>query len=420
MSIGTRRQLAENMGALFLLQGANYVLPLITLPYLVRVLGPENFGLVAFAQALTQYFVVLTDYGFNLTATREIALNRDDPQRISEIFCSVMLIKLGLLLASFLLLISLVFVVPRFRDDWPVYLVTFLLVVGQVMFPLWFFQGMQRVKYITALNITGRLFVVFAVFALVRERSDYVLAAGLQASGAVLAGALALCAVRRVMPVRLVVPSVKEIKTTLHDGWYVFVSQISNTLRGNSSVFVLGLFYGDLVVGYFSVAERIIRAGILLAAPIGTTVYPRVSATFAQSREAAVAFLRKTLLFGGLGFAALGVGLLLGADLLVRLIAGEAHGLSILLIRTMAFVPLLSFLCDVYGMQVLLPLRMNRQFMYAILYAGLFSLTSALVLVPAFGAVGSAVAFVASQALALLLVVAFAHRAGVQLHRAAP
>ncbi|MEJ2630544.1 MAG: oligosaccharide flippase family protein [Acidihalobacter sp.] len=119
--------LRKNIVSLFVLQGANYVLPLITVPYLVRVLGPENFGRIAFAQAFIQYFVVLTDYGFNLSATRAVALVRDDPAKLSSLFSAVMIVKAALMTIGFGAMLLIVWLVPSFAQDWPLYVLVYLL-----------------------------------------------------------------------------------------------------------------------------------------------------------------------------------------------------------------------------------------------------------------------------------------------------
>lgn len=415
--MSARKRLIENISSLFVLQAANYVLPLITLPYLVRVLGWERFGLIAFAQAFAQYFMVLTDYGFNLTATRQISIHRKDSRRISEIFSTVMVVKLGLMLLSGLLMAGIVFAVPRFRVDWPVYSITFLMVVGGVLFPVWFFQGMEKMKYITALNVTTKTAAVLAIFMLVRSRSDYLMAAFLLSVGSVGAGVLGLAAVRLVSRVSFIVPTLQEAKGTLTEGRHVFVAQMCASVFGPTNVIILGLFASHGAVGLYSVAEKIVRAGIVLSTPVTTAIYPRVSELFAQSREVAIVFLRKILLSGGAVFLGLSLFLFLGAELAALLVSGEANRTISILIRIMAILPFTIFVDNIYGTQIMLNVGMEKQFKSAVVRSALFSLMLSLLLVPTIGALGSACAFLCSEILVLILMVLPVHRAGIRLHR---
>ena len=136
-----RKIVLGNFIPLTTLQGISYILPLVVLPYLIRVIGIEKFGLIAFAQALVQYFMILTDYGFSLSATRSIALIGEHKEKTSALFSSVMTVKLIFAAISFLILCTLLYFIPRFRAEWLIYVLSFGSVIGSTLFPVWFFQG---------------------------------------------------------------------------------------------------------------------------------------------------------------------------------------------------------------------------------------------------------------------------------------
>lgn len=413
----SRKRIVENILSLGVLQAANYVLPLVTLPYLVRVLGSGRFGLLAFAQAFIQYFVVLTDYGFNLSATRQISIHRHHSDRVSEIFCTVMIIKVVLTAVSYAMMAIIVALVPKFRADWLVYHVTFLTVVGSAMFPVWLFQGVERMKYITFVNVGSRAITTAAIFMFVHSRSDYVAAALIQSLGWIIAGVLGLCAVRLVFPVTLAIPSPQRIKETLYDGWHVFIAGIASTMFGPTNVFLLGLFANEHIVTYYSIAQKVVKAFIYLCVPINTAVYPRASELFARSRKSALGFLQKVMLIGSAAFLLFAIFLFLGSDRIAALAMGSSsHSVSVL-IKIMAIIPLSVFLDGIYGTQIMLNVNMEKEFSHAVVQAAIVSVVLSLVLIPPFGAVGAAYGFLSSQILALLLMVIPIHRAGIELHR---
>ena len=269
-----KKRLFSNFFSLSVLQGANYLLPLITLPYLVRVLGAEKFGLVAFAQAFVQYFVILIDYGFNLSATREISIHREDKQKVSEIFCSVLIIKFTLMVLSLFLLCLIVFSFQKFKNEWLIYFLAFGMAIGQVLFPVWFFQGMERMKYITVLNITARVIFTVSIFLFVRGMSDYIYVPLLSSLGYIVAGILGQWVAFRDFKIRPNLPSIKCLWSYLKDSAQFFLSRASVSVFTSSNAFFLGLFTNNTVVGYYSAAEKLYLAFQGLYQPLTSAVYP--------------------------------------------------------------------------------------------------------------------------------------------------
>lgn len=416
--VANPRSLGSNITSLLFLQGANYLVPLVTLPYLVRTLGPENYGRLVFAQALVAYFDLLIDYGFNISATREIAIHRADKDKLGAVFSATFIAKLILLFGGFATFGMLVLAIPTLRSEAPLYIAAFLVVVGNALFPAWLFQGMEAMKYITVLNAGAKIAAAAAIFIFVRDTSAYATAALLQSSGALVAGVLGLIVGQRVFQLRITLPTTHTLKQTFAAGWHIFLSQAATLLLGNTNVFLVGVFKPPAVVGQFAVADKIVKAVVALSIPVSVGIYPRVGALFRQSEAEAVQFLRRVMILAGSAFASVCLALFFGADYAVRAVTGAYDPTISLLIRTMAILPFTVFVANVYGNQILLSIGRERQFMRCIVTAGLFSVAGTVLLVPPLGAFGSAVAVTATQLLILILLISSTQRAGVKLHRA--
>ena len=236
------RGLFSNFASLSVLQAANYILPLIILPYLVRVIGVEKFGLVVFAQAIIQYFIIITDFGFNLSATREIATNREDISKLSTIFSSVLAIKSILLIVCFGILVILVTVFDKFSSDAEIYLFTYGLVIGNFLFPVWFFQGMEKMKFITALTVLGRVIYIVLLFVFVPQESDYMKVPLLNSIGMITTGLISVALAMKKFKVRLRIPAMSAMISQFRNSSQFFLSRVSVSLYSSFNTLILGFF----------------------------------------------------------------------------------------------------------------------------------------------------------------------------------
>lgn len=410
-----RRRFLENMTSLMVVQFANYVIPLVSFPYLVRMLGVGNFGLMSYAMALVQYFVVFVDYGFNLSATRRIAIQRDDRRQLAATFWTVMTIKLCLLIVGFAVFATLVMLVPRLRLDWLTYAIAFVAVVGNFLFPIWYFQGIERIKILSLINLATKIVFTASLLLLVKGPDDLHTAILLQSSSVIFSGLVALGLIARLYPVPWHLPTVAEISALLLEGWVVFVSILSSSLVNNTGVIILGMFANNQAVGAFSIAEKIIRIFINVCTPISTALFPQASALFEQSTDQAVAVMRTVLRYGAVLFGMICAAILVGADVLVRIVAGGDNPAIATMVRIMALTPLTVFIDNLYGTQVLINIGQARKFMTAIIAAGIVSVSAALLVVPFWKGMGTAAVFMVSEGCVLVLMVAFVRQQGIFL-----
>lgn len=274
---GEKKTLLENFISLGALQIVSYVIPLINLPYLSRVLGVEKLGLVFFAFAFMQYFIMLTDYGFGLSATREIAVNRHNKNNLSNIFSAVTFIKLCLLIVSFIVLGVMIIFIPKLNENWLVFLLSFLMVVGNAIYPVWFFQGMERMKYITFLNILSKTIFLVLIFIFVKKQDDYIIVPLLNSLGFLVSGIIGMYFAVKSLGIKLYLPKWQAIKKQFKYSTEFFLSRISVSAYTNTNSFFLGLIGSNIMVGYYVAAEKIYQAISGLSLPLNIALYPFVA-----------------------------------------------------------------------------------------------------------------------------------------------
>lgn len=280
-----KNTIIRNTFALLILQGSLYIVPLIILPYLIRVLGIETFGLLAFATATIAFFRGIVEYGFNLSGTKQITDHRNNIEKISELFSGILISKLLLSFICFFILSLLVVSFDVFSKNWEVFLLTFLIVFGDVIFPLWFFQGVENMKMITYLQIAYKTIFVFLVFLFVQHQDDFLLVPLLDSIGSIIIGFFAVFYVKRKYQLKFYFVSKKLIIDLLKDGMHIFFSRITVILYTSLNTFVLGLITNNSIVGIYAIAEKIYMAIRGLLNPFVQAIFPYLVQKYKENRD---------------------------------------------------------------------------------------------------------------------------------------
>ncbi|MDD4894310.1 MAG: flippase [Candidatus Omnitrophica bacterium] len=329
-----RKVVIKNFASLSVLQAITYLLPVIILPYIFRVIGPAKFGLIAFAQAFVQYFMIVTDYGFSISATKEISLCREEHHKVRAIFSSVMAVKITLAFLSMIVLAIIVYFVPKFRNDWLVYVLSFGAVIGNTLFPVWFFQGTEKMKHIADLNIIGGIIFVVSIFFFVRGPEDYLMIPLINSSVFLITGILGQYIVFRRFGITFKFPEYKNVRQQLKAGWDIFISNVAINAYTTTRVFSVGLLTNNTITGFYSIAEKI--ANFCQTFPLASfsqALFPRLSKIFHKNKKKALKIMQHvqnitiniSLIFLPIIF--------IFANLIVRMICGGYYAETILSLR---------------------------------------------------------------------------------------
>ncbi|MGG5334964.1 flippase [Enterococcus sp. AZ154] len=398
-------KLVENFFSLASVQIMNYILPLITLPFLTRTLGVETYGLISFSQAIIQYFILITEFGFNLTGARDVSQSRGNRIKQSEILWSIMILKSILLIACFGILMVLVNILPKLQGYTNLYLYTFGMVLGNVLFPSFYFQGIEEMKFTAILNFVSKLVFTIGIFILVKTPNDYLLVPILNTLGSILSGILSLTIIIISKKATIIIPKRQLLVKQLKEAFPLFLSNVFTSFYTTSSVVILGFFAGNVSVGYYSAADKIIKAVTNITSPLVQAVYPNVSLLLKQNKNNAVLFVRKitkysTIIVGMICFL-----LCVASPFAFPYFFGNSYNRSISLIMIMSFIPLIILWAKIFGTLVLVNMGWQNKLSKVYFLTGILSLISTFILVPLFNEIGTAVNTVFIESVASLLII---------------
>lgn len=398
------RALVESVLSLSILNILNMVLPLITLPYLLRTVGLSNYGAYSIVYTIIQYALLISQYSFQFSTTRAISMNRDNKEKINEIFNSTVFARLFLSIVSIL-----VFGVVISLYNKPGYILMYLygigIILGDAINPQWLFQGLEKMRYMTVVNVICKVIFTVLIFVFIQCESDYIYISLLNALGFILSGIVSLWLAHKSFKISFYIPKISSVFFQIKEGWYIFISNLFINFYRNSNVLILSLFLPEASVGMYTSAEKMIKAAQSVASPISNAFYPHFANKV--NNGSIIMPLLKLSKYMTVLLLLISLVSFLGADILNRYFLDPDTPYIATLIRIMSPVILFGGLNYILGIVGLVNIGKQKCFTKSVVISGCASIIFLLITVNFWGAAAAGWAMVVSEILLTFLCVRY-------------
>ena len=327
-------------------QVSNLLIPVITLPYLTKVIGIEKVGIILLLQSIMMIFSMIVDYGFAYTAVRELSISRHDVYKRNIVFNSVLQTKIFLCFCCFVTLVLLIFIYPKLTSNYVLSITSFVIVLGSTFNPLWFFQGLEKVKIISNITLLTRLFFTSLIFFFVNDVEDAMFVNIFIGFGTLTAGIISLFILNRKLEVVFDFKfSPVTIRASLKNGYHLFISVFLIGVFSNINVICLGLFVDEKTIGLFSLSEKVSNIIRQLAGVYSQVIYPQLCLIVSnEGRLQAIRYLRKSFIPFSLIVVTLCIFIFFYSDLIAHFLSNKYEEKLSIIIRYMIFLPLINVL----------------------------------------------------------------------------
>lgn len=388
--------------SLVVLNIVNYVFPLIIIPILITRLGLEVYGKYIFAFTILNYLNLIVQYGFNFSATNKVAKNQENKALISSVYTSVTLIRIcfsiiitiGLLLSGFFI-----------KDQIIMYLMGIGIFFGQGLVPVWLFQGLEKMKYITIVNTIVRLFAFVLIILLVQAPSDVNFLMLIQTLSFVLGGIASLFLVKYQLNINFTLPNMMSVRENLFEGWSLFLSTIGMNLYRESNVVILGIVAGYSTVGLYSPAEKLVKGIQSFTNIIVTALYPHFSKKMNGNESQGYASFIKIGKLLSLVFSIGSIFMVILAPYIINAYIGRGYSTTIIDFRILSLVILFGGLNYYYGIVGLVNFNKESLFNRLVWVSGVVGIAASFILSYFFKDIGAAIAMAIAEIVLLGLII---------------
>lgn len=408
--------LLKNVSYLGIIQIVNYIFPLITVPYVSRIIGPDGYGIINYASAFIGYFVLIIAFGFDLTATRRISQNFDNKEYVNNVVSEVLTSRILLfVLSTVIFLIAFKYFQP-IQKDLRVVTIIYLGTIAAVISPQFIFQGFQELVIFAKMNfIRGILNTIF-VFVLIKVPSDYFWLPTLTTFFLVSINISLFVYGIKKFGIKLKLIPLSDAIKFLRNEKMIFFSTVIISLYTSTNTVVLGFFADTKEVGFYTTSQTFITiVSSIVTIPISMALYPYIGKAFSVSKENGINLIKKIIpiIFYITLFTSLSV--LILAPFLIRLVYGHQFDASVPALQIISFLPLIIGVSNVFGVQLMLNLGLDKMFFKSTFVASIIGVLLNIYMCKYYGYIGTAWNCVIVECIVTLLMFIALKRADINV-----
>ena len=378
------KKIIVNFISLLMNNGINVLLSLILIPFYISHYGFDNYGILSLTQVISTYVMITCDYHFAAIASREISVNRNNNKFISNYISEVLSVKIILFILSVLIISGLTLFIPNYRLLLFEFYFGAILGLSVSLFPSYVFQGIENLKPVAIINGICKGLGVAIICLYLVNKTDYqwvnIVLASTNFIGVV--GAYTWLSNKYKFKIQLHF-NLNAILSHIKNGFKVFIASFAVSFTVSSNVLILGIFADKTIVGYYSLAEKIVALVRQLLSTLYQVIYPFVCIEFEKKSQKLNLFLKKYMLFliaGTLVFVALTY---LLADYLYLINPNKNFNQSNEILKQLCFIPIIIAINNVYNMYIMAA-RKESMFANILLFTSIMYLPLSLFLTKIF------------------------------------
>lgn len=327
--VKNNKKVIENYFFMTILQVLNSFFYLLIYPYLLKTLGVEAYGLFVFATSIATYFVFLVNFGFDLPATRAVAENIGNREKIDQILSSIFTTKLYLFIIAAAVFAIALFTIPILKENSMLFFLCFISIISFIIFPQWYFQAIQQMRFVTYIQLGFKIISLPFIFLLVKEPNDLNTYALIVSLCSLSGGLIACFIIVYKNKVQLSLVSLKKISPWLKEGLPFFLSNSAGMIKEQSIVIIIGSFFGMRDVAVYDLANKLILIPRTLFISINGAIFPKLINNITDLK------VKKIIKIESILSLIVVLGITLFGKVIIQMIGGEsmsgAYPLAILL-----------------------------------------------------------------------------------------